>query len=129
MVLYNKIRPYLKKVSRPDFDGICSADMYPLSPKLDRLLRDYLFFLLLSRDFTQYAINGSNRAGMPKVNRKHLFAYRFKLPALDQQFAAVDALNEAFSAIMTLRKTISEGAEDETYLRDAILRKAFSGEL
>lgn len=129
MVLYNKIRPYLKKVARPDFEGICSADMYPLTPRPDLLLRDYLFFLLLSRDFTQYAINGSNRAAMPKVNRKHLFAYKFKLPGLGQQQAIIDELNEAFAAISTLRQTISEGVQEENHLRDAILRKAFSGEL
>ena len=32
MVLYSKIRPYLRKAARPDFAGLCSADVYPLSP-------------------------------------------------------------------------------------------------
>src|SRR5207302_6507267 len=32
-VLYNKIRPYLRKVARPTFRGLCSADMYPLRPR------------------------------------------------------------------------------------------------
>lgn len=32
MVLYSKIRPYLMKVARPDFNGLCSADIYPLAP-------------------------------------------------------------------------------------------------
>lgn len=29
-VLYSKLRPYLRKVALVNFDGLCSADMYPL---------------------------------------------------------------------------------------------------
>src|SRR6266581_3163058 len=39
-VLYAKIRTNLSKVVRVDFDGLCSADMYPLTP---------LFFLMIRR--------------------------------------------------------------------------------
>ena len=67
MVLYSKIRPYLMKVARPDFSGICSADIYPLTPKEGVLDREFLFYLLLSEDFSAFAIQGSSRAGMPKV--------------------------------------------------------------
>ena len=129
MVLYNKIRPYLKKVARPDFCGVCSADMYPLSPATAKLDKDYLFFLLLSRDFTRYAIEGSNRAGMPKVNRKHLFAYRFKLPPIDQQKKIAEKLNEALTTLEIMRAEYVAMQKDESHLRDAILRKAFAGEL
>jgi type I restriction enzyme S subunit len=129
MVLYNKIRPYLKKVARPDFSGICSADMYPLSPEPTKLDKDYLFFLLLSRDFTRYAIEGSNRAGMPKVNRKHLFAYRFNLPPMGQQKLIAKKLNEALTTLEIMRSEYLAMEADESHLRDAILRKAFAGEL
>lgn len=129
MVLYNKIRPYLKKVARPDFSGICSADMYPLSPNPTKLDKDYLFFLLLSRNFTRYAIEGSNRAGMPKVNRRHLFAYRFNLPHLDQQQQIAERLNEALTTLEIMRAEYLSIQTDESHLRDTILRKAFAGEL
>lgn len=129
MVLYNKIRPYLVKVARPDFQGLCSADMYPLSPDSSRLTRDYLFYLLMSRDFTKYAIAGSNRAGMPKVNRKHLFAYHFKLPLLSRQVRITGLLDEARSAVEKLRAAMEEGSNEVTALRESILRKAFVGEL
>ncbi|MBC1258915.1 restriction endonuclease subunit S, partial [Trichormus variabilis V5] len=32
-ILYSKIRPYLNKVALPDFEGTCSADMYPIRSK------------------------------------------------------------------------------------------------
>jgi type I restriction enzyme S subunit len=126
MVLYNKIRPYLKKVARPAFEGICSADMYPLVPNKKRLSRDYLFFVLLSRHFTLYAIEGSNRAGMPKVNRDHLFKYRFPLPKLARQKQIADRLNEAFEILLSLRSDFDSNQQSLSHLRDAILRKAFA---
>ena len=129
MVLYNKIRPYLKKVAKPEFEGICSADMYPLLPDQSKILKNYLFYLLLSKDFTHYAIAGSNRAGMPKVNREHLFNYEFKLPKLEDQKAICTKLDEAFDTILLLKTEFEEQAQNQSHLRDAILRKAFSGQL
>jgi type I restriction enzyme S subunit len=84
-VLYSKIRPYLMKVARPNFRGLCSADIYPLSVKPDQLDRDYLFYVLLSSKFTDFANAGSARAAMPKVNRDHLFAFPVFLPPVPEQ--------------------------------------------
>jgi type I restriction enzyme S subunit len=39
MVLYSKIRPYLRKAARPDFSGLCSADVYPCIPQVACRLR------------------------------------------------------------------------------------------
>ena len=77
MVLYSKIRPYLVKVVRPNFIGLCSADIYPLKPS-KRMLREFLYYMLIGNDFTEYAIQGSDRVGMPKVNRDYLFAYQIR---------------------------------------------------
>lgn len=37
-LLYGKLRPYLAKIARPNFHGICSTDILPVlrGPKLDR---------------------------------------------------------------------------------------------
>jgi type I restriction enzyme, S subunit len=98
-VLYSKIRPYLMKVARPKFDGLCSADVYPLSPDNTQLDRNFLFHLLMSRKFTEYAIEGSNRAGMPKVNRDHLFNFTTYFPPIHEQKRIVAILDEAFEGI------------------------------
>jgi type I restriction enzyme S subunit len=45
-VLYGKLRPYLAKVARPDFGGICSTDILPIMPG-EQLDRDYLAHFLL----------------------------------------------------------------------------------
>lgn len=41
VVLYSKIRPYLRKVTIADFKGVCSADMYPLTVASDEILPEF----------------------------------------------------------------------------------------
>jgi type I restriction enzyme S subunit len=129
VVLYNKIRPYLVKVARPDFSGLCSADMYPLTPKADLASRDFIYYVLISRRFTAYAIAGSNRAGMPKVNREHLFAYRFTLPPLEVQRRICELLDSAIESVRQLGREMSDAESEIDQVRDSVLRKAFAGEL
>ena len=129
VVLYNKIRPYLMKVARPNFSGLCSADMYPLAPKLGKATRDFIYYILMSRRFTDYAISGSNRAGMPKVNREHLFAYRFKLPSLAAQRQICGHLDSAVEAVHLLSHEMTGAGIESGHLREVILRKAFAGEM
>ena len=128
MVLYNKIRPYLKKVAKPDFKGLCSADMYPLKPK-DICNREYLYYILLSKGFTDYAILGSARAGMPKVNREHLFAYTCKIPSIDIQKQIVATLDELDAKCKVLQDNYTKTIALCDDLKQALLRKAFNGEL
>jgi type I restriction enzyme S subunit len=123
-VLYSKIRPYLKKVATPDFDGLCSADIYPLSPR-EAIDRRYLFYLLLSDNFTRYAIQGSARAGMPKVNRDHLFAYEFELPKLTEQRRIVRILDEAFAAIATARANTEKNLQNACELFESQITLIF----
>jgi type I restriction enzyme S subunit len=129
MVLYSKIRPYLMKVSRPDFNGLCSADMYPLAPFPNGITRDYLFHLLLSKPFTDYAIQGSARAGMPKVNREHLFEFKCWLPSVNMQqelAAKLDDLHEETRHLAAIyRRKIA--ALDS--LKKSLLHHAFTGNL
>ena len=129
MVLYSKIRPYLMKVARPEFRGLCSADIYPLSVKAGQLDRDYLFHLLLSPKFTEYANAGSARAGMPKVNRDHLFAFRVHLPSVAKQkqlASKLDALHEETQRLESIYQQKLAALEE---LKQSLLHQAFSGAL
>jgi len=129
MVLYSKIRPYLMKVVRCNFKGLCSADIYPLVPIKNEMIKDYLYYLLLTNDFTEYAILGSQRAGMPKVNREHLFAYKLYIPPVTEQQTIVEHLDVLSARCKVLeinyQKTIAQCDE----MKKAVLAKAFNGEL
>ena len=129
MVLYSKIRPYLMKACRPDFSGLCSADVYPLFPKPALLNRNFLFYLLLSRKFTEFAIGGSDRAGMPKVNRDHLFSYKAWLPDVKEQRLLASKLDEISSETNRIELIYQRKISALAELKQAILQKAFSGDL
>lgn len=124
VVLYNKIRPYLKKVALPTSCGLCSADMYPLTPKKGTD-REFLRFLLLTKHFTDYAISGSARAGMPKVNRKHLFAYSCYTPSLEKQKLIASNLRSLLANIEELQKNEDSILKECETLKQAVLKQVF----
>lgn len=84
-IIYSKIRPNLNKVALPDFDGLCSADAYPILPNEKNCDRIYLATLMRSRYFLDCILGFSVRAGMPKVNRKQIEGFRAPLPPLELQ--------------------------------------------
>jgi type I restriction enzyme S subunit len=129
MVLYSKIRPYLMKVARPNFSGLCSADMYPLTPRPNEITRDYLFHLLLSKSFTDYAITGSARAGMPKVNREHLFEFRTWLPDVERQKELSAQLDISHKETQRLESIYKKKLAALDELKQSLLHHAFSGQL
>jgi type I restriction enzyme S subunit len=91
-ILYSKIRPNLSKVVEVNFEGLCSADMYPIN---SRISRPYLFRFMLSRSFLLQVTADDNRLAMPKVNQQQLSAVSVAVPPLAEQHrivARVDAL-------------------------------------
>ncbi len=109
-VLYSKIRPNLVKAAIAPCTGLCSADMYALLPK-DSLRGEYLLEILLSDTFTQFAISGSMRTGIPKLNREHLSQYQCRVPSLTSQddfLVLVRAIRSSINEIITRRKKSNE---------------------
>ena len=90
-ILYSKIRPALNKVAVPDFEGLCSADCYPLLPIGGFCERKFLAHVLRSEYFLNYILSFSVRSQMPKVNRKQLEGFRFPCPpiSLQRQFVRI----------------------------------------
>lgn len=125
-VLYSKIRPYLIKVARPGFAGLCSADIYPLVPREDRITRDFLYHALMTQHFTEFAVSGSARAGMPKVNREHLFSYRFAIPAIPEQQRIVSVLDEAFAGLATAQANAEKNLQNARALFESHLQSVFT---
>ncbi|HCE2452737.1 TPA: restriction endonuclease subunit S [Vibrio parahaemolyticus] len=129
MVLYSKIRPYLMKTCRPNFVGLCSADIYPLVPNKELITRDFLFYLLTTQHFTDYAISGSSRAGMPKVNRTHLFNYTCHIPSVEEQDMLVEKLNLMMEKSEELQGIYQSKLAALDELKQSLLQQAFTGQL
>ncbi|MCI8506574.1 MAG: restriction endonuclease subunit S [Lachnospiraceae bacterium] len=84
-ILYSKIRPALNKVAIPEFEGLCSADCYPLLPIGGWCERKFLAHVLRSDFFLNYILSYSGRSQMPKVNRKQLGGFTFPCPPMELQ--------------------------------------------
>jgi len=128
-VLYSKIRPNLRKIALPDFEGTCSADMYPLISNPEIVTREFLALVLLSPSFTAYAVENSVRNAMPKVNRSTMFGYKVKLPgvAVQKDIAArIRAVQNKAEEISNLQLSADE---ELRIFQSALLAKAFRGEL
>ncbi len=107
-VIYSKIRPNLVKATIAPCRALCSADMYALITK-DSLRNEYLLEILLSDRFTQFAVSGSMRTGIPKLNREHLAQYKCFVPDIEKQdeyLAKVRAIRKSASSFDKRRSTI-----------------------
>lgn len=127
-ILYSKIRPYLRKAVIADFDGACSADMYPLSPR-DALSAPYLLQWLISEQFTHFAVEHQGRTVLPKINQTALNKTPLPLPPLATQHEIVLRVESAFARIDRLAKEAKRALDLVGRLDEAILVKAFRGEL
>jgi len=99
-VVLSKIRPYLRKVALADFEGTCSADMYPLRAK-GQIDPSYLHIALLAERFSRFAETVSARTGIPKINRLELAEYSTCFPPLAEQrrmLASLSAVDEGIDA-------------------------------
>ena len=93
-VVYSKIRPNLRKATIAPTDCLCSADMYPITPKRSELSANYMLLLLLSQPFTHFAVDASMRVAMPKVNREALADCPLWYPPLEEQANILKVVDE-----------------------------------
>ncbi len=120
-IIYSKIRPNLNKVALPDFDGVCSADAYPILPIEGKCNRVFLAYNMRSPFFLDYILQFCSRTNLPKVNRKEVSGFKTPLPPIDLQ-------NDfsAFVAEIDKLKIVVQSALDETQLLfDSLMQKFF----
>ena len=128
-VLYSKLRPYLRKATSVDFDGLCSADMYPLTPIPTRTTQEFLCLLLLSQGFTRYADDESKRSRMPKLNRHQLMRWRTRVPPIELQRTLVEQVNGELQRSQLIAQASTSTMGYMNLLPTRLLARAFSGEI
>ncbi len=125
-ILYSKIRPYLSKVVIVDFDGLCSADMYPIEAKCNTR---FLWYQMLSNDFLAQASNSGSRSVLPKINQKELSIIRMKTCSLPEQQEIVRILDNILQKEQSAKKAVQAVLDQIDLLKKSILARAFRGEL
>ena len=107
-IIYSKIRPNLNKVATPDFNGLCSADSYPILPNEEVTSKDFLAYLMRSDIFLRYIVPLSNRTGMPKVNREQVEGFACPFPPKEEQDKFVAIFHQADKSVFDGASSIYE---------------------
>lgn len=124
MLLYSKVRPRLRKIAAVDFEGLCSADMYPLKPWINNT---YTLNIMLSDYFDEEVYKADNRVKMPKINQNQLSTILIPVPPHAEQKAIVERVEKLLSMVNELENQVSERKEQSEQLMQAVLREAFEG--
>lgn len=114
-ILFGKLRPYLRKIARPEFSGICSTDIIPIKPSA-KVDRGYLFHFLQLDEVVNKAASLATGINLPRLSPRILETFDVPLPPLDEQRRIAAALDQADDlrrkrreAIKSLRK-LARGA-------------------
>lgn len=96
-ILYSKVRPRLNKVIIAPDDGLCSADMYPISTSQ---FPEWLKYYMLSDQFVEQAgLVSDIRIKMPKINQQELGNLKVFVPPRQDQLEIISQLDYKCAAI------------------------------
>lgn len=118
-ILYSKIRPSLSKAVLVDFEGLCSADMYPIESPLDT---EYLLMYILSQPFLDQVSIAENRVKMPKLNQEALVAFSVALPPLAEQSRIVTRVAQLRRLCAELRHRLAASQAAQAQLAEALVQ-------
>jgi type I restriction enzyme, S subunit len=127
-ILFTKIRPYLLKSVLADFDGVCSADMYPLWTKQTADSK-YVLYWVTSPDFREIIAFHQGRTVLPKINQPSLNATPVPLPPLDEQHRIVAKIDSLSGKSKRARDHLDHLPRLVEKYKQSILSAAFRGEL
>lgn len=120
-IIYSKIRPNLNKVALPDFEGLCSADAYPILPIAEKCNRIFLAYDMRSTFFLDYIIQFCNRTNLPKVNRKEVAGFKTPLPPIELQNEFAVFVSQVDKSKFAVQKSLEETQK----LFDSLIQQYF----
>jgi type I restriction enzyme S subunit len=125
-ILYSKIRPYLAKAAFATFEGVCSADMYPVEASIDT---KFLLNWLLSPWFTAQTARNQGRTILPKINQDALGKMPVPVAPLSEQQRIAAKIEELFSDLDAGVAALERIKASLKRYRAAVLKAAVEGRL
>lgn len=101
--LFGKLRPYFRKVVKPDFDGICSTDIWVVQPK-DGVDADFLFYFFANEELVNLSYASSSGTRMPRADWDFLKETKWPLPSPHEQKAIASVLSSLDDKIDLLHR-------------------------
>ena len=126
-ILYGRLRPYLNKVHRPEYEGLASGE-FIVFPDHPLLHNPYLQYFLNQWEFVSF-VTRLNTGDRPRVDFSQFSDHPIPIPPLPEQHRIVAEIEKQFArldaSVAALRRT---QANLKRY-RSSVLRAACSGEL
>ena len=119
-ILFGKLRPYLRKIARPEFSGICSTDIIPIKPSA-KIDRGYLFHFLRLDETVSKAASLATGVNLPRLSPHILETFEVPLPPLHDQRRIAAILDQAAD----LRRKRREASQRLNLLGAAIFLNTF----
>ncbi|MBV6500087.1 MAG: hypothetical protein CJBNEKGG_02555 [Prosthecobacter sp.] len=127
-IIFGRRRAYQRKLAVAEFDGICSAHAMVVRARPDKVLPEFLPFLMMSDRFMNRAVEISVGSLSPTINWTTLKLEEFALPPLDQQRRIAEilwAVDEALQKANELQTTVeaARSAKVEEHFNQSIEKK------
>jgi type I restriction enzyme S subunit len=125
--LFGKLRPYFRKLFRPNFEGICSTDIWVVKPRGEND-KDFLFYFFANQDFVDFTYSGSSGTRMPRADWNFVSESKWNFPPLPEQKAiasVLSSLDDKIDLLHRQNKTLEQMAE--TLFRQWFVEEADEG--
>ena len=124
-IVYSKIRPTLNKLIIAPFDGLCSADMYPIETNIHK---QFFVYMMLSQYFVeQVGLITRDRVKMPKINQNELSGILITVPTKEEQKEISDYLDKKCTAIDTVIEQKQKLIEKLTEYKKSLIYECVTG--
>ena len=119
-VLFGRLRPYLRKVLVPNFEGQCSNEIFCIKPK-ENIIREFLAYWLLEQKVSSKIEATSTGTRMPRANMNALLEFDFPIPSIKEQKIIVSKLDLIFEKNDRAKKTLVKSKANFLALKSALL--------
>ena len=113
-ILFGKLRPYLKKFYYPNFDGVCSSEIWVFNTQE---YSKYIYYLIQTKKFLDIS-NVSSGSKMPRSDWNFMKEYTFIIPDIQTQkeianlFSIIDdkisLLNKKYKLYQNFKKYLMQ---------------------
>jgi len=111
-ILFCKLRPYLAKAYLPTVNGVCVNELLVFKPKVNLILKEFLYTRLLTYDFIQLVNSSTYGAKMPRANWDFIGEIEIPFPASnDEQIQIYEMTEQIKEDINALIKKAMEQIE------------------
>lgn len=101
-ILFGKLRPYLAKCIVANFDGKGTTELLVLKARQEKLVNQYLKYIMLSNEFIDLVNSSTYGAKMPRANWEFIGNQIIPIPNLETQRKIVNFLENKTTEIDTL---------------------------